>query len=308
MSTRSPLCPSCASGDLACVGAIAPGFAFAGRLLDAPLPGGHLYACRSCHLRFRSPLLPKATLDALYRDAAPGQWQYDPEGRRDWTITARYLEERYGGGAVLDVGCFDGAFLERLGAGWDRFGIEINEDAVRRARARGADVLATDVEALGELTQTFDAVVAFDLAEHVPDPRALLERMAARLKPGGVVILGTGNTQAPSWRLMGSRYWYCSIPEHLAFIGEAWCRTSAEALGLSLVLLRRYSHAPVRPFSKRASELGKNLLCRFAPGAFGALRTRGWGGIDVSADEGLRRYPPEWMTAKDHLIAIFEKS
>lgn len=222
-------------------------------------------------------------------------------------MAVQYLETHYGAGTVLDVGCFDGAFLERLGVGWDRYGIEINEAAGRRAEARGVQIVAREAKALCRLGQRFDAIVAFDLAEHVRDPRALLAQMVQRLTPGGAILLGTGNTQAPSWRLMGSRYWYCAIPEHLAFIGEAWCRTSAAALGLNLVLVERYSHARSRRPLQVASEVGKNLAYRFAPTLFGTLRARGWGGIDVAKAEALKSYPPAWMTARDHLIAVFQK-
>ena len=300
-------CPSCDGSDLADRGAIPPGPRFAGRILDEPLPGGRLYACRTCHLSFRHPQLSKTKLEALYQEAEPGHWAYAPEHRRDWAIAARYLETHYGSGAVLDVGCFDGAFLERLGAGWDRYGIEINEAARRRAAARGVAVVAQEAEALCRLDQCFDAIVAFDLVEHVRDPRALLGQMAQRLTSGGAILVGTGNTQAPAWRLMGSRYWYCAIPEHLAFISEAWCRTSAAALGLNLVFVERYSHARSRRPLQIASETGKNLVYRFAPGLFGALRARGWGGLDVSKADALKSYPPAWMTARDHLIAVFQK-
>ena len=305
-STR-PRCPSCDGGDLADRGAIPPGPSFAGRVLDEPLPGGRLYACRACHLAFRHPQPSRAELAALYQGAAPGHWEYAPERRRDWAAAAAYLKAHYGGGAVLDVGCFDGAFLERLGAGWDRYGIELNGAAARRAAARGVAVLAREAEALSSLDRSFDAVVAFDLAEHVRDPRALLAQMARRLRPGGAVLIGSGNAEAPSWRLMGSRYWYCAIPEHLAFIGERWCRTSAEVLGLDLVSIERYAHARSRRPLQVASEAGKNLAYRLAPGLFGALRARGWGGIDVSEAEALKDHPPTWMTAKDHLLAVFRK-
>ena len=300
-------CPSCNGPDLVDQGAIPPGPRFAGQTLEEPLPGGRLYACRACHLAFRYPQPSKAKLEVLYQKSQSGHWEYVPARRRDWTLAVQYLEAHYGKGTVLDVGCFDGAFLEQLSAGWDRYGVEINDAARRRASARGIEIVAQRAEEVGKLPCRFDVIVAFDFVEHVRDPRLLLKQMAERLTPGGAILIGTGNTQALSWRLMGSRYWYCAIPEHLAFISEAWCRTSAAALGLNLVAVQRYSHARSRHPRWVVAEALKNLIYRFAPRLFGALRAGGWGGVDVSKAKALRWYPPTWMTAKDHLIAVFQK-
>ncbi len=302
-----PGCPSCGSERLTCVGDLAPGVHFAGRLMDPPLPGGRLYRCTACRLSFRHPTLPKAQLDALYRQGDPACWDYDPARRADWTITRRWLDRHVEPGRILDVGCFDGAFLAALGAPWQGFGLEISEAAIRKAQARGITIIGRNVDDLAMLEPRFDVVTAFDLIEHFEDPRALLRRMAACTMAGGVVILGTGNTQAAAWRLMGSHYWYCALPEHQAFISEAWCRAAADALGLTLAHLERYSHDAHRPLHRRAGQLAKNLAYRFAPRLFHQLRGLGLGGIDTSRHPALRTVPPVWTAAKDHLLAIFRK-
>jgi SAM-dependent methyltransferase len=276
--------------------------------LSAPLPGGRLYRCAACHLAFRHPLLPKDTIDALYQAGDMAFWQYEPGHRRDWAIARRWLRQRQRSGSVLDVGCYDGAFLAYLGAGWEHFGIEIHEQAAARARARGVEIVGNDAERLQEIPRRFDVVVAFDVIEHMRDPRTLLARMVDRTRPGGAVIVGSGDADAPSWKLMGSRYWYCALPEHLTFFSESWCRATAQALGLRLAFAERYSHAQRRDALRVAAELAKNLLFRFAPGLFAALRAGGFGGIDVSEHRTWKRVPPAWITAKDHLLAVFERT
>jgi len=246
-------------------------------------------------------------LDALYRTCSIAQWQYDPSGRFDWVLTHRHLESRLGSGSVLDIGCFDGAFHEYLGSTWKGYGIEINLDARARAVERGITLLGDNVTDLEHVTGEFDAVVAFDVLEHVVDPRALLGQMAARTRPGGTVAIASGNTDAPSWKLMGSRYWYCTIPEHMAFLSETWCRRAGIHFGLELVTMERYCHERVRAPRHVVHELASNLLYRFFPGVFAFLRSAGVGDKDASAHEALKHYPPTWTTARDHVVAVYKK-
>lgn len=250
--------------------------------------------------------MPSATqLNRLYQQAAETNWQYDAAQRSDWEMARSWTERYYTGGRILDVGCFDGAFLDTLDPSWDRYGVELNEQAVQRARQRDVDILAHDIEALPHIEQHFEAVTAFDLIEHVPDPRKLLQQMASLTLPGGIIVVATGNRQAATWRLLGSRYWYCWLPEHLAFISEAWCRQAAETLGLTLLHTKRFSHNFQPTPRLIASEAAKNMLYRFLPQAFYALRAAGMGDIDTSHDPNLKKAPPMWTTARDHLIAIF---
>lgn len=250
--------------------------------------------------------MPSATqLNRLYQQAAETNWQYDSARRSDWEMARNWTERYHTEGRILDVGCFDGAFLNTLDAAWDRYGVELNEQAVQRARQRDVEILAHDIEALPHIEQHFEAVTAFDLIEHVPDPRKLLQQMASLTLPGGIIVVATGNRQATTWRLLGSRYWYCWLPEHLAFISEAWCRQAAETLGLTLLHTERFSHNFQPTPRLIASEAAKNMLYRFLPQAFYALRAAGMGDIDTSHDPNLKKAPPMWTTARDHLIAIF---
>jgi len=287
------------------VGPIPPGAVFAGRELIEPLEPGSLYCCAACHLWFRHPLPDQAVLQRLYQAGSPDAWQYSAGQRRDWQLARGWVERVATGETILDLGCFDGAFLSLFDAAWQRYGIEMNPAAAEKARARGINIVGDDVVQLKDVTLRFDAVVAFDVIEHVLDPRRLLRAMAAVAKPGGLIIIGTGNTAAPSWRLMGSRYWYCAIPEHLSFINPSWCRQAAADLHLELVQVDRYSHASGKSVVTRARALVKNMLYRLVPSLFRLLRSRGFGRLDARRQPAWAMVPPEWMAARDHLLAVF---
>lgn len=159
----------------------------------------------------------------------------------------------------------------------------------------------------GSESDQYDVTVAFDVIEHVPDPRKLLNDMMDITRPGGTIIIATGNRDAFSWKLMGSSYWYCTIPEHLAFISTSWCHAAAKTLHLDLLHLETYSHEQNRSLKLTLREWTTNVLFRFSPGLFARLRRAGFGDKDTQTFKELAHYPPTWTTAKDHLIAIFRK-
>lgn len=307
MTGLHTVCPSCGSGNAVCIGKIPPSNRFAGRELARVLCGGYLYRCNSCHLCFRWPRYSKEQLDALYQKGDADNWEYTPENRTDWRLAAAWLSAAPVERRILDVGCSGGGFLEYLGDGWQADGIEINEVAALHAEDRGIQIVARDFAKMGDLDARYGAVVAMDVVEHTWDPMQFLEQMAALTRPGGLIILSTGNTQALSWRLMGSRYWYCAIPEHISFINEQWCYHNAEVLHLHVEHVRGFSRMGRPTPSRVVLDVAKNLFYRFAPSLTGMLRRMGFGGINVSRYQELAQYPPSWASSRDHLVVAFKK-
>ena len=300
------VCPSCSSQSLRRMGEISPTNIFAGRVLSEPLPGGSLFCCESCLLYFRSPQLEKQELDALYQQGAPQNWQHEPQNRRDWLIAAEWIKENCERGKILDLGCFDGQFLFSLENEHELFGIEIHQNAAQRAERKGVRILSGDFSNLGKLDYLFDVIVAADVVEHVSDPMLLLMNLSKLTRSGGVVIIATGNTQALAWRMMGSRYWYCTIAEHISFISPEWCDRAAKRAGFAVEKLELFSHSSAG-WPKRIVDLVKNTCYRFAPGISAWLRTRGVGGKDVARYPVLANHPPNWMSATDYMIALLRK-
>jgi 2-polyprenyl-3-methyl-5-hydroxy-6-metoxy-1,4-benzoquinol methylase len=298
-------CPSCGGRHTRFIGEIPATNRFAGRILDKPLSGGGLYACRECFLSFRHPRRDSLFFDSLYEAAPHDAWSSRAETRNDWSIAAAWLRREVKQGRLLDVGCFDGGFLELLGSSYQRHGIEINENAANAARSKGIHIIGRDFAELESCPGSFDAVTALDVMEHVADPLLFLARLAKATRPKGGIIVSSGNTEALSWRLMGSRYLYCTIAEHISFINPTWCRWAASRLGLHVCRMEKFSHEKAH-LRKRAEELIKNMGYRLFPSASAWLRKMHLaGGLDVSADPSLHNHPPVWSSAKDHVLILF---
>ena len=129
------------------------------------------------------------------RDQIDRHWQADEHGRTP-------LEAK----SALDVGCGAGLLAEplaRLGAMVT--GIDATPEVIAVAREHAAaigleiDYRVGDVQALGG---QYDLVTCLEVIEHIADPATFLKALAARLAPGGLLILSTPNATGWSKLLM----------------------------------------------------------------------------------------------------------
>lgn len=129
------------------------------------------------------------------RDQIDRHWQVDEHLRRP-------LE----GKSALDVGCGAGLLAEPLARMGARVtGIDATPEVIAVAREHAAamgleiDYRVGDVAAL---EGRYDLVTCLEVIEHVADPAAFLKALAARLAPGGLLILSTPNATGWSKLLM----------------------------------------------------------------------------------------------------------
>ena len=107
-------------------------------------------------------------------------------------IAKKYLEP---GDTILDAGCGMGDLLVRFPE-HERCGIDISGEYVAIARHRGLNVQKGRIEKLPWPKETFDAVFATDVLEHVLDLNRAVGELLRVLKPGGVIIARTPNEEA----------------------------------------------------------------------------------------------------------------
>ena len=234
-------CRQCGSTKLLNRGLVSRGRFFAGHALVPSWPGGSLYECRDCNLVFKMPIQSEHVYDQLYESAsetvyASNRLRYDQE------LARKVILQQCRSGSVLDVGCFDGALLDSLGTRFEKFGVEASRAAVDICRQRNIEVLASGIKDLPTVSRQFDVVCAIDVIEHVADPQSFLIMLKRLVRPGGSMLISTGNAATLVWRIFGGRYWYCSFPEHISFLSPAWVSRVSRKLDLEVALLKPFRH------------------------------------------------------------------
>ena len=146
--------------------------------------------------------------------------------------------------SVLEVGAYAGLFLaECRSRGYSVSGIEPSLWGASIAQERGLDVRAGTAESLlaDSTFADFDAVVSWDVLEHVADPTAFIELLASHVAPGGTLILSTLDRTNWFARIMRKR-WPWLIPMHLHYFDQMTVIRLAESHGLRFVSTRAHVH------------------------------------------------------------------
>lgn len=294
-------CPSCDTTDPTCIGRLPDCEWFAGTRLAHPLPGGYLYRCRECCLKFRYPIQTPATYSALYDNAKTNTWQPNVV-RPDWDLIIEQIKAYAPlDGRVLDFGCYSGGLLSKLDKHYGRFGVEVNHDAACVAEQTAHAHVWNSLHDIPSDIQ-FDAIVLSDVIEHVPDPGALLNILASRLANNGIVLVTTGDANARLWNFFGANWWYCFYPEHIAFVSLEWTQRTLCKRRWSILEYKRFRYGELA-ISRRVSNFAAVCFYGIAPKVY--LRVckymkAGMGRGDVTS------IPGRGIT-RDHLLLTLQR-
>jgi len=301
------VCPSCKTDKLSLVGDAPQWSTFAGNKMDMQLQT-HLYKCMDCNLYFKFPMPSKALLDELYKNGNLQTWKFSLANRLDWQVAINFLYRSMRKGTILDIGCWNGEFLNNMKAGWKRYGMEINPLASNIARNKGIEIISDDFDKLIALPFKYDVVAAFNVIEHSDDPLNFLTSTSNITNENGLIIIATGNTECPTWKLSRGRYWYCAVPEHLSFINVSWAYAAAKKLNLQIEHIERFSSAEQNSKSQFLLETIKNVTYLISPALFKKLKKIKHYDSHKKDVNNVDRYPPHWGRSRDHLIVIFRKN
>lgn len=127
-------------------------------------------------------------------------------------------------GPMLDVGAGDGALLDALGSrGREAVGLDRSPShpAVRELE-------------LAEMGGVWAAVIFWHSLEHLPDAGATLDRAAAMLEPGGVLVVAMPNVASLQARLFGRRWFALDLPRHLVHVPSPALLARLRQLGMEI--------------------------------------------------------------------------
>ncbi len=215
---------------------------------DIVLPEGALLRCAGC-----GQLVSQAST-ARYRDTMA---QFDrpdfnqPAGRelarrfavarRRLRTIAALLDRKPSMIRLLDVGCSRGQFLQAASElGFQAEGVEPAPRIAATAKAAGLKVHQGLLEEVHFPARSFDAATLFEVVEHLKEPRALLNECHRILRPGGILVISTGNSLSWTAAVMGARWDYFHIAKdagHVSFYNPDSIRKLVERCGFTVACI-----------------------------------------------------------------------
>jgi cyclopropane fatty-acyl-phospholipid synthase-like methyltransferase len=142
-----------------------------------------------------------AGYDAMADTWAEWSSQIADDPRRVWLAK---LLDLLPAGDVLELGCGDGSReTPVLASRYRTTGVDLSAEQLRRARERvpNATFVHADVTGVDFAAQSFDAICAFYVLNHVPRDLlpALFARVRGWLRPGGYFLATLGASDVESW-------------------------------------------------------------------------------------------------------------
>jgi len=197
------------------------------RLLDGKerrqnLPGiFSVVKCRRCHLVYLNPRPDSESLPDYYPD------DYAPYSRGETfkhrlQASLRRREARqirkwlFPKASVLEIGCATGDLLVPLrDQGLDVAGIEMSPYASSVARQNFKLIVHTGTVFDAQFEkESFDAVVMRQVIEHLPSPKAALQKTISFLKPGGFIFIRTENFDGLEQHIFRTFWHGLDLPRH----------------------------------------------------------------------------------------------
>jgi len=207
--------------------------------------GRQFWRCDGCDVRLQWPLPTARELEAYYeREFAEGMYATFTAAEEMKVMTAEQRLKELSpwvpmSGRWLDVGCANGVLVEAAAKrGIAASGVELSTHAVAQGVARGLDLAAGMLEDL-PVEMKYDCITAYDVLEHVLDPRGFLQAVTERLKPGGYAVLSLPNVASIFAKVMGSRWWFYIPEEHLHYFTPATVSQLGQKVGLETVRVGR---------------------------------------------------------------------
>ncbi len=186
--------------------------------------GGYsIMRCRGCGLGVTSPFPSAGALTEVNNSFYDAEKRADLYSSRREELGRRYkgylsaIKELKPGGALLDVGCNIGMFMNAaVAAGFPAVGVEMNSGCAAYGREKfGLEIRTATLHGAAFPSGAFDVVTMFDVLEHVPDMHSFLAETARVLKKGGLLVVQSPNLGSlMAWLLRDGWVWL-TPPDHL---------------------------------------------------------------------------------------------
>lgn len=198
--------------------------------------------CKKCGFIWINPSLNDRGLEKYYQDYIGMRFKDEVKTKQrqvQYQIDKSFIESYVSQGRVLDVGCSGGFFLNVLSDAFEKYGVEIDREAVRYAQKNypfGNNILHLSLLDAPYPKEYFDLVIMRGVIEHLPDPCAFLKKVSYFLKRGGhFYIAATPNVDSFCADLYREKWNQFHPIRHLFYFSPRTLSKLCASLGLKLI-------------------------------------------------------------------------
>lgn len=196
--------------------------------------------CRDCTHAFCSPL-PK-NIYKNYEDVIDKEYLRHSQTRKlSAKSVLNIISDYVPSGRLLDIGCATGDFLEvAKDFGYSVEGLELSEWSSEIVRSKGIKIYK---ELLSSLSHRFpgryDIITMLGVIEHFQNPLAEMLHINRLLKPGGILVIWTGDVDGIMSRALGRRWWYWQ-GQHIQYFTNSSLSHLASLTGFKYIATKVY--------------------------------------------------------------------
>lgn len=198
------------------------------------------FQCGACGLVFMDPIpadlrpfyeggyaaIPR-TLDELRKIAGGERYRLEP------------ILRHKGGGKLLEIGPWRGVFsVNAKDAGFEVTAIEMDQSCVDFLAGVAGVTAIQSIDPAGTMntmSERFDVIAFWHSLEHLREPWKAVQSAAARLLPGGILLIAIPNIGSYEFHKLKGRWRHLDAPRHLNFYSIAALSRMCADYGLQTV-------------------------------------------------------------------------
>lgn len=144
-------------------------------------------------------------------------------------------------GKILDVGCAAGDFLlAAKNLGYDAEGLELSKWSAKIAEKKGLKIHRLTLKSLSnKFSNTYDVISLWGVIEHFQNPDEEMKYINRLLKPGGILVLWTGDADSMTSRILGRNWWYWQ-GQHIQYFTHSSLNKLANKHGIRHIRTFKY--------------------------------------------------------------------
>ncbi len=291
-------CPSCQQNDKNIVGRlVSHNYIFGSRRIALPRGGVALARCNTCGLVYKLAVPTPEFLKTITTLEQAMLWRLP---NYDFASEIAAIQAYHPGPTydLLDVGAAGGELLRAAPYGKGRrSGLDIVQfDGL--TVSGGGEFICGQIEDLDLKWsgRPYDVVTALDVLEHIYSPPAAMANLRAVTKPGGIVIIETGDTDSIAPDELSLWYYLAYFEHHIAWNAQS-ITAIADRFAFDVVSLERKRHKLVEKETFELKAFIKYHCFKLNPKTYHALQY--WGGFAGST--------PIKPNAKDHIRCILRR-